>query len=1706
LLIYSLVLQLLLLPASPASAQTWQSVKSRAQEITHSAAGAYQPLNAPVAPQPLAVPTIEVTKRDAFTDSDGDGKAELGETITYTVNIKNNGLVDALGVTFNDVIDANTTLTSGVSISPIALNDLYSVLGNVQLNGTDVRSNDSLFGASISGFGSTTPNANSTVPNGTNSITTANGGTVVLSADGTFTYNPPAGYEGADEFYYTLTNPTGSDVGKVSLNIGGMVWFVNASASCPCDGRLTGPFNTLASFQAVNDGAGNHPADNDNIFLYSGNYTGPVTLRTGQKLIGQGASASLATIANVTVPAGSSALPTTGGGSPAITSSSNAINLGSNNTIRGLNIGNTTGTDIAGTSFGTLNLSEATLNGNGRALQLTTGTLNASLAGLESLNSGTEGVRLENIAATSTLTVSGTTNIQTPTGTGISFVSPNNITANFGTTVVNKSASGTGVDITNSGTTTFSNLKLTASNGSGLLSSGGTMTVSNSTSDSFLTATNGPALSVSSSAISMGFLTISSTNSTATGISLSTATGTGLTSGTTTISGPVGIGLNVASSSAPVSLGITHITSSANPGSANTGVSLTSNTGAITFTDLDITPKAGQRALLATSNTGALTNTSGTISASGNVAVEISGTSAASKTPLNMTFDSITASGSSNGILVSNTSGTSSDTAGGFTVTGTGTTAGTGGTISSMTAHGASFTTASRVTLKNMNFTNAATTNGASCGSLLSLGNGGCNAPVHLSGVTNVTLDKLAISGSVQQGINGLNVTNLDLKNSTITGVGDATDDNGINMANLLGTSFITNTSVTGSYYNNAKIQNVSGTLTKLTVSGSTFSGALHNSGFQFPMNTSAVATIEITGSCTFSNNFSGGFNSDASDDATTVVKVNNSTFSGNNDGIQISANQTTDVKFNVSSNTFTNHVSAGINIFGANTSASSCILQGIINSNNITQPANVLPYGPADSIIVNSTGSGNATVGVTNNTINYNNDQRAIYISSGAGNPGGKLAVTVTGNTMNMNGANPVRAMTIEAGTLSTDTRDLCLTINTNTMNRDAAATTAGVGSVKVFQKVNCDFNINGISPSPSTTTTQVNSYIQGQNPGFPAGTVSTQASTVGSGGTFQCNYFAENCATAPVVRLDTQSFGGYELAQVNNASPSVVRVSSSSNALTNHAAGQPAQKTARAFAQPAATQPTVKSSQQQALDKPSAKQPAAKATANHGSSLKAQVKPNVHAALAPLVSPFPVSIGTLPAGKTVKLVFTVAVNDLATYAPPLSSVSNSGSASGTISGVGFSAVTDDPDTGTANDPTVTPVDVIFVSVNRVSVAEGAVGQRNANFNVTLSAPSLTPITMDYATADNPPGAGAATASAIGSPGTGDYEPLATTQLAIPANTTTGTITVKVNGDTIREGNETFLLNLSNLAGATLILLNSQVVGTINDDESVLGDFDGDGKTDAAQWIPVTSGNWYILKSSDGTVQLQYDWGRPAGDIGVAGDYDGDNKTDMAVYRPSEANWYIINSSTYTVTRVNWGATGDIPVPADYDGDGKTDVAVYRPSEANWYIIRSSDGVAIHPNWGASGDIPVPGDYDGDGKTDLAQFRPSERNWYVLQSSNGVAMHKTWGAAGDKLIQGDYDGDGKTDFATYRPSEANWYILQSSTGTMRHVSWGASGDVLVPGDYDGDGRTDIAVFRPSEPNWYVLKSNDGTQVFFRQCCWGFGGDMPVPAMYIPGQ
>jgi uncharacterized repeat protein (TIGR01451 family) len=194
-----------------------------------------------------SVATITASKTDALlVDNDLDNKADPGDTLRYTVTIGVSGM-DATGVMFSDTVDPNTAFVAGsLRTTPLARPESYTATGNIRITknaAAGVLVNDQDFDA---------VGPAPTVTAGT--FLSANNGNVTISADGSFTYNPPPGFEGNDTFTYTLNDndtPNQTDTGTVTIAVSGMFWFVNSAASCPCDGRLTNPFVLLTTLATI---------------------------------------------------------------------------------------------------------------------------------------------------------------------------------------------------------------------------------------------------------------------------------------------------------------------------------------------------------------------------------------------------------------------------------------------------------------------------------------------------------------------------------------------------------------------------------------------------------------------------------------------------------------------------------------------------------------------------------------------------------------------------------------------------------------------------------------------------------------------------------------------------------------------------------------------------------------------------------------------------------------------------------------------------------------------------------------------------------------------------------------------------------------------------------------------------------------------------------------------------------------------------------------------------------------------------------------------------------------------------------------------------------------------------------------------------------------------------------------------------------------
>jgi large repetitive protein len=325
----------------------------------------------------LATPTAPQTVT-LTTDADHDGGVSPGDTVTGTVTITNTGGSNLTGLSLSDVLNGLTVLPNGVEVTPLAINESYSLTGNTPITidaGHGVLANDIEFNGSTL-----------TAINATN----VTGGTVVLNADGSFTFTPTTGFSGTASFQYTAHDALGlnsDQVATVTLNVAAPVWYVDSANSGAADGSFAHPFTTIA--QAVTAAAGDASAGvNNTIFVENAGSTysaaSGITLKSGEQLLGDGSSLTQVNGNNVGLSSTNSTFSVAGG---------TAVTLNSGNTISGINITNTgSGAGIVddGSTVTTLVLSNVDVTtGAGAGISLTHG--GGSVTGSGNMVSSTGG-------------------------------------------------------------------------------------------------------------------------------------------------------------------------------------------------------------------------------------------------------------------------------------------------------------------------------------------------------------------------------------------------------------------------------------------------------------------------------------------------------------------------------------------------------------------------------------------------------------------------------------------------------------------------------------------------------------------------------------------------------------------------------------------------------------------------------------------------------------------------------------------------------------------------------------------------------------------------------------------------------------------------------------------------------------------------------------------------------------------------------------------------------------------------------------------------------------------------------------------------------------------------------------------------------------------------------------------------------------------
>jgi FG-GAP-like repeat/FG-GAP repeat len=276
---------------------------------------------------------------------------------------------------------------------------------------------------------------------------------------------------------------------------------------------------------------------------------------------------------------------------------------------------------------------------------------------------------------------------------------------------------------------------------------------------------------------------------------------------------------------------------------------------------------------------------------------------------------------------------------------------------------------------------------------------------------------------------------------------------------------------------------------------------------------------------------------------------------------------------------------------------------------------------------------------------------------------------------------------------------------------------------------------------------------------------------------------------------------------------------------------------------------------------------------------------------------------------------------------------------------------------------------------------------------------------------------------------------------------------------------------------------------------ESVLGDFNGDGKMDVAKVTYVAGeGSSYqisvLLGNGDGTFQTAIMTATPsnADDPILVGDVDGDGNDDIIQVHPQGDNCdraQKAGAQTGGQARVPQGAKPQTSLPCGASID---------------VLLSNGDGTFAaavnYPVTGASLQGGLLTDIDGDGKLDILAFDDSTPSNVIEMLGNGDGTFATASSTTTlttstpgNMIFADFNGDGKIDFAGRTESGQLQVTLASGAGLFANApvslatpdsQYGACNSTA--GDLTGDGKPEIVSFNCGANTVTVYVNNgDGT-------------------------
>jgi hypothetical protein len=552
-----------------------------------------------------------------------------------------------------------------------------------------------------------------------------------------------------------------------------------------------------------------------------------------------------------------------------------------------------------------------------------------------------------------------------------------------------------GANKTFTGTSTNPALQFTSNTGATIALSAATTlgTTGNALAGTAISATGGGTLTLN------GTLDITTAGGRAMVISGMTLGGT--TSGSIVTNGALGAGVTVidiqsSATSGTFVLGSELVLDHDDAGESGGGINLVNNTGTWSFPNVPRISTTAVTALRA-SNAGTLTfgeTVRGQLVAFGVPALDVQNTTIGAA---GLNAERIDAGTSGIGIVLNNTGASA-----GLTVTGTGATAGSGGTIQNGST-GISLTNTRSVSLSNMQL------------------NGFSDYAIRGSGVVGFSLTRTTVSG--------------------INGDDAGADEGSIRFTELTGVASITGCNISGAVEHNVQVVNTSGLLDRLTVTGTTFGSMNATTGSDgLLIETQGTAVINATVSNnTFTyaigDHFQFSVNSSTTNDVifSNNVLSNAGTAVSGGGGVRLIGGSNAgpinaSLSYDVLNNTIRDSRGTAIAV---NKLGGSGVFAGVIQGNTVGVAGTVnsgSSEGSAYFQIHDNAGEHNSAV---RSNVAYQYANYGIYLQAGgSGTVGsGIFHNTITGNTVANPGTAvfPKNGVHLNAGSTAGDTYALC-------------------------------------------------------------------------------------------------------------------------------------------------------------------------------------------------------------------------------------------------------------------------------------------------------------------------------------------------------------------------------------------------------------------------------------------------------------------------------------------------------------------------------------------------------------------------------------------------------------------------------------------------------------------------------------------------------